>query len=164
MHRELTFSDFLEEMTQFTHLAPISPCLARRLGLPAVDVAQLEATLRRARAIGCSMTQWERDHPQQLDARRRRRIAMGAGVGILEVSRLIRQFELTHQVMHRGGATQWRNRLGAVLGLVTDDPWIRDPSYVSPHPDDKAWRSLRLAIAVAVCAVAILTFFAFWHG
>jgi hypothetical protein len=110
------------------------------------------------------MTTWERDHAEQLDASRRRRIAAGAGVGIVEVSQFIRQFEMTRQMMRATGSFPSRMKLGAVLGLVTNDPLHRDPSYVSPISDGEAWRRGQVTIAIALGTLIVLAYTAFRHG
>ena len=155
MHRDFTFSDFLAQITQVSRLGPAPSRMLRRLGLPEIDSAELESQLRRANAIGCAMTEWERDHAEQLDARRRRRIAKGAGVTIIEVSQLIRQFEITQQMMQRVNSPAW-TRMAAVLGLVTNDLAHRDPSHVAPLVDREFWHRAQIAVVIALCAFVLL--------
>jgi len=55
------------------------------------------------------MTPTERSKPELIKAARKRRIALGAGVQVQEVNRLLRQFEQTQQMMKqfsRGGMAQ----------------------------------------------------------
>lgn len=61
------------------------------------------------------MTPDERERPQILNARRRRRIAMGAGRSVQEVNRLIQQYDQMVQMMKRlrkAGPGQLRRVLG----------------------------------------------------
>ena len=55
-----------------------------------------------------SMTPYEREHPEVLNARRRERIAKGSGTNMAEVNRLLKQFEETRKMMKMvaGGGLQ----------------------------------------------------------
>jgi signal recognition particle GTPase len=155
MRHDFTFSNFLAQITQVSRLGPAPSRLIRRLGLPDIDPTELESQLRRATAIGSAMTEWERDHAEQLDASRRRRIATGAGVTIIEVSQLIRQFEMTQQMMQRVNSSAW-TRMAAVLGLVTNEPAHRDPSHVAPLVDREFWHRAQIAIVLALYAFLLV--------
>ena len=50
-------------------------------------------------AIIYSMTPAERENPSLLNGSRRKRIAMGSGTSIVEVNRLVKQFEETAKMM-----------------------------------------------------------------
>jgi signal recognition particle subunit SRP54 len=45
-------------------------------------------------AIILSMTPAERENPSILNSSRKRRIAAGAGVGVVDINRLLKQFEM----------------------------------------------------------------------
>ena len=55
--------------------------------------------VRRIEGIINSMTPVERVKPELIKASRKRRIAMGAGVQVQEVNRLLNQFEQTQKMM-----------------------------------------------------------------
>ena len=59
-------------------------------------------------AIIDSMTPYEREHPEVLNARRRERIAKGSGTTLQEVNRLLKQFDETRKMMKMvaGGGMQ----------------------------------------------------------
>ena len=168
MQPQITFPEFVAQMAQIAQLSPpgrTASALARRLGLPEFNAAEIELRARRMRGIFHAMTAWERAHVGQLNDSCRRRIASGAGVPIREVSQLIRQFEIVRELMHRGRSYHWGRRLGAVLGLVRDDSFHRDPSCIYPLTDRQLWQGLRLTIAfVAVCALFVLGYAVFHHG
>ena len=66
-----------------------------------------EDAFKSIEAIIGSMTPAERENPKILNGSRRRRIAMGSGTDIVEVNRLIKQFEETSKMMRMmttGGA------------------------------------------------------------
>ena len=50
-------------------------------------------------AIIYSMTPAERENPSLLNGSRRKRIALGSGTSIVEVNRLVKQFEETSKMM-----------------------------------------------------------------
>ena len=61
--------------------------------------------MARTEAIILSMTPQERRNPNLMNARRRLRIAKGAGVEVRDVNELLKQFEQTRKFMKamRGG-------------------------------------------------------------
>lgn len=106
-----TLEDFLAQMQEVRRLGRLDELLALLPGLrrrPAPEAAVPdERAWRRSEAVIRSMTPEERRRPEILDASRKRRIARGAGVGVEEVNRLLRQFEEARRLMAamvRGGA------------------------------------------------------------
>ena len=55
--------------------------------------------MRRTKAIIQSMTMKERENPEILNASRKRRIARGAGVSVVDVNRVLKQYETMQQMM-----------------------------------------------------------------
>lgn len=72
--------------------------------LPGMDSKALkgakvdEKAITRTEAIISSMTKKERDNPQLLNGSRKKRIAAGSGTTVVDVNRLIKQFELTRDM------------------------------------------------------------------
>jgi signal recognition particle subunit SRP54 len=67
--------------------------------------------------IICSMTATERRKPELIKASRKRRIAVGAGVPVQEVNRLLNQFEQMQGMMKKmkgGGLMKMMKRMGAM--------------------------------------------------
>ena len=58
-----------------------------------------ESGLTRTEAIILSMTPREREHPQILQASRKRRIAAGSGTRVEDVNALLKQFEQMQKMM-----------------------------------------------------------------
>ena len=120
-----------------------------------VKEGDVERHLHLIGTICDAMTAAERAAPDDLGPAERRRIAERAGVGVAEVDGFIRNYERSRDMMRaaadvRAGAGDLP---GAVLGLVTDDPTRRDPSFVhSPAP---WWRGAAWLTA-AVIAAALL--------
>ena len=77
-------------------------------------------TIGRTEGIINSMTPKERRNPDLIKARRKRRIAAGAGVSVQEVNKLLKQFEQTREMMKRmqkGGLAKMMRALGNFGGF-----------------------------------------------
>lgn len=116
--QQFTFDDFLEQLQQVRNMGPLDEILGMIPGLSqAKELKNLqvdEKQLSRVEAIIRSMTPQEKQHPEILNASRRRRIARGSGTSIQEVNRLIKQFENMKKMMKqlstqgKGGKKKWR--------------------------------------------------------
>jgi len=117
--------DFKEQLQQMNKMGGIASLMDK---LPAqlagqINPAQLQDTRQLARIEGIinSMTRKERASPEIIKATRKRRIALGAGVQVQEVNRLLKQFEQMQQMMKmmKGGNLQrmMRNMKGMLPGM-----------------------------------------------
>ena len=95
------FNDFLDSMDQMEKMGGMQSMLSMLPGmgnqLSGVDVD--EKQMNRPKAIILSMTKEERSNPKILNGSRKKRIAMGAGVDVSEVNRLLKQFEQMQKMM-----------------------------------------------------------------
>jgi len=85
------------------------------MGAQMRDVQVDEHGLKHMEALILSMTPKERDHPGILNARRRRRIAAGAGLTVQHVNRLIQQYDQMVAMMkklRKAGPGQMRRVMG----------------------------------------------------
>ncbi|MFD2116857.1 signal recognition particle protein [Paenibacillus yanchengensis] len=101
---QFTFDDFLEQMEQVRKLGPLDQLMDMLPGMGKMksnmkDVKVDEKQLGRVEAIVKSMTSDEKQNPDILTPSRRKRIAAGSGTTIVEVNRLIRQFDEMRKVM-----------------------------------------------------------------
>ena len=75
--------------------------------LPGVDAKALEGAnidekaLAHTEAIILSMTPAEREDPSVLNSSRKKRIAAGCGLEVVDVNRLLKQFEMMQQMTKR---------------------------------------------------------------
>ncbi len=88
--------DFLSQTKQIRKLGPLENLLklipgANKMGLNKVEIDPKQ--IGRIEAIILSMTKEERKKPEIIKASRKTRIAKGAGVSVMEVNRLLEQFE-----------------------------------------------------------------------
>jgi signal recognition particle GTPase len=172
-HNEFTLADFVAQLAQVSSLGWTGRFMARRLGVPdaisnaGVSVDEVHAQWRRMRGMFDAMTAAEREDPGEIDADRRRRIARGAGVRVTEISQFIRQFEMSRDMMRGLRELGWRQKVGAVLGLVTGRPFQRDPSHVHPIPSPGAWLPFEVAatvLSLCACALAAAAYAVLRHG
>ncbi len=95
------FNDFLDSMDQMEKMGGMQSMLSMLPGmgnqLNGVEVD--EKQMNRPKAIILSMTKEERSNPKILNGSRKKRIAMGAGVDVSEVNRLLKQFEQMQKMM-----------------------------------------------------------------
>ena len=83
------------------------------------NLEQAERDVRRMEGIINAMTPRERAHPDLIKAKRKQRIAKGAGVQVREVNRLLKQFEQMQTMMKqmkKGGLAKMMRGLGRFGG------------------------------------------------
>ncbi|MBR5987783.1 MAG: signal recognition particle protein, partial [Clostridia bacterium] len=97
-----TLSDYLDQldkmkkMGNLTSMIKMIPGLSAKLGNQ--DLSVDENKLARTKAIIQSMTVQERENPRILNASRKRRIAAGCGLEVVDVNRLLKSFETLQQL------------------------------------------------------------------
>ena len=96
-----TLSDYLDQMNQLKSMGDLESVLSM---LPGVDAKALKGVklddraMARQEAIILSMTRGERENPAILNSSRKKRIAAGSGTTVVDVNRLIKQFEAMQQM------------------------------------------------------------------
>jgi signal recognition particle subunit SRP54 len=119
----LTLTDYYEQMQSLKKMGSLADIAGM---LPGVDAKALgnaqidEKALAKTEAIILSMTAKERDNPAILNSGRKKRIAAGSGTQVVDINRLLKQFEMmqtmTRQISglkrHAGG----NKFLGKLLG------------------------------------------------
>ena len=118
-------NDFKLQIGQMKSMGGLSSLLDK---LPAqvqqaarsTNLSHADKSVGRMEGIISSMTPAERSNPQLLKASRKRRIAMGAGVPVQEVNRLLNQFEQMQDMMkkmQKGGLGKMMRAMGGLKGL-----------------------------------------------
>ncbi|MCR5774026.1 MAG: signal recognition particle protein [Lachnospiraceae bacterium] len=113
-----TFNDYLDSMKQVNKMGGMGSVISMLgmggKGLPEID----ESMLKRNEAIIMSMTPAERDDAKLLNPKRKNRIAKGAGVDIMYVNRLVKQFEQMQKLMKQmTGGGKKRGRFGQMAQM-----------------------------------------------
>ena len=98
---DLDLEDYLEQMQQMKKMGSLQSVLGMLPGIGSKlkDVEISDDVMKKPEAIIRSMTPQERHRPEILNASRRKRIAMGAGVTVQDVNQLIRQYEQARQMV-----------------------------------------------------------------
>ena len=104
-----TLQDYYDQLQQLKNMGDLSQLLGMMpggLGKQFQGASIDEKAMARTEAIILSMTPQERENPQVLNASRKKRVAAGCGLEVVDVNRLLKQFdmmrELTRQ-MSKGG-------------------------------------------------------------
>lgn len=92
-----TLEDFREQIQQLRRMGPITKLLEKIPGMQKVEVD--EKALIKVEAIINSMTPEERRHPEILNGKRKRRIALGSGTQVSDVNKLLKRFEEARKMM-----------------------------------------------------------------
>lgn len=96
-----TLSDYLDQMAQLRSMGDLNDVVGM---LPGIDAKALqgakvdEKALAHQEAIILSMTQAERDNPSLLNSSRKKRIAAGSGTSVVDVNRLLKQYDAMKQM------------------------------------------------------------------
>ena len=102
----LTLTDYLDQMEQMKSMGGLSKIMEMLPGMGMnlnaknmPDMDESEKQMEKIQAIIRSMTMKERTNPDIINASRKNRIAKGAGVDVVEVNRLLKQFDQSRKLM-----------------------------------------------------------------
>ena len=112
-----TLQDYYDQLQQLRGMGDLSQLagmmpgqLGRQMQNASIDEKQLAHT----EAIILSMTPLERENPQILNASRKRRIAAGCGLEVVDVNRLLKQFDAMQQMVKQLS----KGRMGGMGGRM----------------------------------------------
>ena len=91
---------------------PASMTKVMTLLVAAENLPDLDATF--------TMTPYERENPSVLNSSRKRRIALGSGVKVEDINKLLKQFDMMNQMMKQfsgPGASRKMKRMGKLGGM-----------------------------------------------
>ena len=97
---QFTLQDYFEQLQQLRNMGDLSqiagmiPGMGKQLQGANID----EKVMAHTEAIILSMTPQERENPQILNASRKKRIAAGCGLQVVDVNRLLKQYEMVQQL------------------------------------------------------------------
>ena len=117
---DFNLEDFLAQMQQVKKLGSLQSIVGMMPGMSGMSLPDgAEAQMGRTEAIIKSMTIKERRKPDLLNGSRRQRIAKGAGVKIVEVNQLLKQFQEMQKMMKMfkgGGMKKMMRQMEAMKG------------------------------------------------
>jgi len=98
---QFTLNDFYEQLQQVKKMGSAKDVMSM---LPGMDKALKDVDIpddayKPTEAMIQSMTPFEREHPDEINGSRRRRIAAGSGTTVADVNKLIKQFEGSRKMM-----------------------------------------------------------------
>ena len=117
---DFNLEDFLGQLQQVKKLGSMQSIMGMMPGMSGMQLPDdSEKQMARTEAIIKSMTPQERRKPDILNGNRRQRIAKGAGVKIVEVNQLLKQFQEMQKMMKMfkgGGAKKMMRQMEAMKG------------------------------------------------
>ncbi|WP_104682904.1 signal recognition particle protein [Helicobacter felis] len=96
---QLNFNDFLEQIEKIKKLGSLSSLVSMIPGLSGVAGTlkgmdlENSTEIKKIKAMVASMTAKERENPAILNGSRKKRIALGAGLDVAEINRILKRFE-----------------------------------------------------------------------
>lgn len=118
-----TLSDYLDQMGQIKSMGDLGDIAGM---LPGMDAKALqgakldEKAMARQEAIILSMTRAERENPSLLNSSRKKRVAAGSGTSVVDVNRVLKQFEAMQQMvkqMSGKNARKMQKKMGRMGGM-----------------------------------------------
>lgn len=116
---QFTLTDFYNQIQQIKKMGNIKDLASMLPGVGKAlrDVDIDNSAFKGVEAIILSMTPEEKENPQIINGSRRKRIAEGSGTSIVEVNRLLKQFEDTRKVMKHVAGGGAKNAMRAMKGM-----------------------------------------------
>ena len=102
LSNRFTLTDYLDQMNQLRGMGDLGDIAGL---IPGMDAKALkgakmdEKLLSRQEAIILSMTKAERQNPAMLNSSRKKRIAAGSGTSVVDVNRLLKQYDAMQQMV-----------------------------------------------------------------
>lgn len=111
---QFDFNDFISQIQQIKKMGNIKDLAAMipGMGKALKDVEIDDNAFKGIEAIIHSMTPAERENPSLLNGSRKQRIAKGSGTTIVEVNRLLKQFDQTGKMMRMATMQQGKMKAG----------------------------------------------------
>lgn len=116
---KFTLTDFYEQMAQIKNMGSLSDLAGM---LPGVKASDLEGAnmddgmLKQMEAIILSMTPYERENPSCLNSNRKKRIAAGSGTQVVDVNRLLKQFEMLQLITKQFSGGKMPRNMRKLMG------------------------------------------------
>ncbi len=121
---KFTLTDYYDQLQQLKGMGSLQDVAGM---IPGMDAKALqganidEKAMSRIEAIILSMTPYERENPAVLNASRKKRIASGSGTSVVEINRLLKQYDmmqnLTKQLTSMGKRRKGKKGLGGMGNL-----------------------------------------------
>lgn len=118
MKNQFTLNDFLKQLQSIKKMGSLESIIRMIPGLghklPA-DLKIDDKALKHVEAIIQSMTDKERERPEIINGNRRLRISKGCGRSVMEINRMLRQFEDMKKMMKKMSTPQGMKQMEALM-------------------------------------------------
>ncbi|MEG1316075.1 MAG: signal recognition particle protein, partial [Oscillospiraceae bacterium] len=112
---KFTFDDYLDQLESLKSMGNVRDIAGMIPGIDAKALAGAsfdENVFARTEAIIRSMTPYERDNPVSINGSRKKRIAAGSGTTVVDINRLIKQFDMTRSMAKQMTGSKKGKRFG----------------------------------------------------
>ena len=123
---KFNFNDFLEQMESMKKMGSMSSIMGMIPGMSGMSKAikdfdfENSSELKNIKSMVSSMTAKERENPDLLNNSRKQRIAIGCGLTIVEINRMIKQFKnagkMAKKFSGKNGMKQLQSMMGGMGG------------------------------------------------
>ena len=118
---KFTLTDYYDQLVQLKSMGSLQDIAGM---LPGIDAKALsgatidEKAMARTEAIILSMTPAERENPSLLNSSRKKRIAAGSGTDVVDVNRLLKQFDAMTQMTRQFAKGKIPGGMGGLGGML----------------------------------------------
>lgn len=116
---KFTLTDFYDQMAQLKKMGSLTDLAGMIPGVKASDLEGVnmdDKVFQRMEAIILSMTPYERDNPSVLNSSRKKRIAAGCGLQVVDVNRLLKQFEMLQSMTRQFAGGKMPRSMRKMMG------------------------------------------------
>ena len=116
---KFTLTDFYDQMKQLKNMGSLTEIAGMLPGVKASDlegVGMDQKLLQRMEAIILSMTPAEREDPKLLNSSRKKRIAAGSGTQVVDINRLLKQFDMLQAMTKQFSGGKLPKNLRKMMG------------------------------------------------
>ena len=115
-----TLQDYYEQLVQLKNMGDLNQLMGMMPGQLGKQFANAEIdpkVMAHTEAIILSMTPEERENPKLLGASRKKRIAAGCGLEVVDVNRLLKQFEMMQELTKQFSRGKMPKGMGGIPGM-----------------------------------------------
>ena len=115
-----TLTDYYEQLVQLKSMGDLNQLVSMMPGQLGKQLAGAEIdpkTMAHTEAIILSMTPEERENPKLLGASRKKRVAAGCGLEVVDVNRLLKQFEMMQELTKQMSRGKLPKGFGGIPGM-----------------------------------------------
>jgi len=116
---KFTLNDYLDQMAQLKNMGSLSDIAGMLPGVKASDLENVnvdDKAIAHMEAIILSMTPYERENPSVLNASRKKRVAAGCGLQVVDVNRLLKQYEMLQAMTKQFSGGKLPKNLRRMMG------------------------------------------------